>query len=190
MEVIRRSQIQILAWQLATLLGISAVLWLLQVSGLGSQWGIQPRTGRGLVGILLAPWQHQDSTHLWHNLPPLIVLAWLVMWEGLARFWKATLIIALLSGLTVWLLGQSHANYIGSSALVFGYLGYAMMRAWVSRRPVWIIVGLAAMILFGGLLQMFLQWNATVSWLGHVSGFIAGMIAASAMHRPRSFLDG
>ncbi len=164
------------------------VQWLaLNIQG---TWGIQPRTIRGFAGIFLAPWQHQDSAHLWHNLWPFLVLGWLVMWEGIARFGRATLNITMLSGSVVWLLGQSHANYIGSSALVFGYLGYVMMRAWVTRRTIWIIVGLLALILFGGLMQMFLQWNTTVSWLGHVSGFIAGMIAASAMHRPRSFLDG
>jgi len=189
-RVIPRSQIKALAQQLMTMLIISLAMGLVLLLEPGNQWGIQPRTSWGLLGILLAPWQHENRAHFWHNLPPFLMLGWLVMLESIARFWRVTLLITLLSGLTVWLLGQSHANYLGSSALVFGYLGYVLMRAWVSRRTHWIIAGVVALILFGGLMQLFLKWNATVSWLGHVSGFIAGMIAASRLHRPRSFLDG
>ena len=168
------------------------VLWLSEALDVALRWisdwqldvyGIRPRRLGGLPGIVLAPLLHADFAHLAANTVPLAVLGGLVLVEGAARFWQTTLIIVIVGGLPVWLFGRSDAVYIGASGLAFGYLGYVLMRAWVSRKAAWIIVALGASAVYGGLLLGFLRWVPGVSWLGHVSGFAAGILAAALLHR-------
>ncbi len=184
--------------QLATLALIAAVLWgvllldaiIASMSSFRvSEFGIRPREWRGLTGILTAPLLHLDATHLMRNLPPLLMLGWLVMLEGIARFWRATALIAAVSGIAVWVFGQSHANYLGSSAVAFGYLSHVLMRAWITRRMAWIIAAAAALILFGGMALTFFEWSTGTSLHAHLLGFAAGILSAVVLHKKRSILD-
>ena len=179
--------------QASTLLLIAAVLWGVEVLDAGlrwltslrlDNWGILPREISGLKGILLAPLLHVDFNHLTANCVPLLVLASMVLLEGRTQFWKATIAIVLLNGAAVWCLGQSDSVYIGASGVVFGYLGYVFMRAWVSRKPMWVALAIGSGIVYGGLAASLLTFSKGVSWLGHISGMISGMLAAQWFHSP------
>jgi membrane associated rhomboid family serine protease len=152
--------------------------------------GVAPREARGLLGIFIAPVHHEGYGHLFQNLIPLLALAWGILLEGTTRFWKATALIVIGSGLLIWLFGSGRHLYLGSSALVFGYMGFMMMRAYVTRRPLWIALALMAVIIFGGRVFSIALGRGDPGWLGHFSGFVAGMWAAAQMHRPKSALDG
>jgi len=148
-------------------------------------WGIRPRSIGGLKGIVLAPFLHVNFNHLAANSLPLLVLASLVLLEGPNRFWKATGLIALLSGAAVWCIGQSHSVYLGASGIIFGYLGFVFMRAWVSRQPLWIAIAVASALVYGGLAMSLLSVQQGVSWLGHSSGLLSGMLTATLLHDGR-----
>jgi membrane associated rhomboid family serine protease len=145
-------------------------------------FGIRPRTLLGIMGIPLAPILHVNFSHLLANTLPLLVLASLVLFEGTGRFWRATLIIILVGGTAVWCFGQRDSVYLGASGLVFGYMGFVFMRAWVSRRLLWIAIAIACAVFYGGLAVSLFSLKEGVSWLGHLSGFIAGMLAAEWLH--------
>lgn len=189
--------------QAATLFALMALLWgaevldvvLRTISDLRlDAWGIRPRTISGLKGIVLAPFLHVDFNHLAANSFPLLVLASLVLLEGPRRFWKATGLIALLSGAAVWCIGQSNSVYLGASGIIFGYLGFVFMRAWVSRQPVWIAIAIAvaSALVYGGLAVSLLSVQQGVSWLGHTSGLLSGMLTVTLLYdrTPRSRADG
>jgi membrane associated rhomboid family serine protease len=146
-------------------------------------WGIQPLRLSGLVGIVVAPILHVDFNHVAANTVPLLVLASMVMLEGERRFWRATALIALVNGLAVWCFGRWESVYIGASGLIFGYVGFIFMRAWVTRRPLWILLGVGCAVAFGGLVLSLLSMPEGISWLGHLSGMIAGMLAAEWLHK-------
>ena len=152
--------------------------------------GIAPREARGIPGILIAPFHHDGYGHLFQNLIPLLVLGWGILVEGHGRFWKATSLIVISSGLIIWLIGSGGHLYLGSSALVFGYMGFMMMRAYATRRPLWIALALVAVIIFGGRVFSIALGHGDPGWLGHFSGFVAGMLWAAWMHKPKSALDG
>lgn len=152
--------------------------------------GITPRELRGLPGILVAPFHHADHDHLYQNLLPLLIMGWGILLEGSARFWQASLFITVASGLIVWLLGVDGHLYLGSSAVVFGYMGFLMMRAYASRRPLWIALAIVATLIFGGRVFSIALGRGDPGWLGHTSGFVAGIWCAAVMHRPRSAVDG
>jgi membrane associated rhomboid family serine protease len=186
--------------QAATLFALMALLWSAEVLDVVLRtisdirmdaWGIRPRSLSGLKGIVLAPFLHVDFNHLAANSLPLLVLASLVLLEGPRRFWTATGLIALLSGAAVWCIGQSNSVYLGASGLIFGYLGFVFMRAWVSRQPVWIAIAVASALVYGGLAMSLLSVQQGVSWLGHSSGLLSGMLTATLLYDgiPRSRAD-
>ena len=83
----------------------------------------------------------------------------------------------------MWLLlpGASH----GLSGVVYGLLGYLLLIGWIERRPLSVLLSIACALLYGGLLPSLLPFlsPAGVSWIGHVSGFGGGILAAWAMAR-------
>ncbi|MBD2103914.1 rhomboid family intramembrane serine protease [Leptolyngbya sp. FACHB-261] len=164
--------------------GFVAVLWVLEIvdslllRGALNRYGIRPRRVVGLRGILFAPFLHGDLGHLAANTPPLLVLGWFIMLRDLNDFWIATPVVWLVSGLGVWLLGASNSNHIGASGLVFGYLGFLLLRGYFEQSPLAIAFAVAAGLLYGSLIWGVLPNQRGKSWQGHLFGFIGGGLAA------------
>jgi membrane associated rhomboid family serine protease len=87
----------------------------------------------------------------------------------------------------VWLFGAPHTVHVGASGLIFGYLGYLLARGWFERSVSAMLLGLAALVLYGGVLWGVLPGQRGISWEGHFFGFIGGVAAARLLvsARPR-----
>jgi len=109
---------------------------------------------------------------------PLFVLGVLAAYRSIARFIIATLIIAVTSGLAVWLFQSSNELTVGASGLIFGYFGYVLVRGFFDRNLVDIGVGLVAGVLYWTILQVAIPGTPGVSWIGHVGGLVGGVLAA------------
>lgn len=182
--------------QAALLAAFVAVIWLIELADqlfLGGEldrWGIRPRTAEGLTGIVLAPFLHADLTHVAANTMPFIVLGWLVLLRGTGEFFKVSLLTVATSGLVVWLIGRSTTVHIGASSLIFGYLGYLMLRGYFDRSAFSVAISLLVGILYGGLIWGILPTAAEQSWEGHLGGFLAGAGCAWLLTRqPRTVLE-
>src|SRR5215471_9148064 len=85
------------------------VIWVLQVVNwadhyrLDVQFGILPEHVSRLPEIFTAPFLHFSWQHIEGNSVPLFVLGVLAAYRSLVRFFIASLIIAVISGLAVWL---------------------------------------------------------------------------------------
>ena len=88
-----------------------------------------------------------------------------------------TLFVVLLGGAGVWLAARG-GSHIGASGLVFGYFGYLVARGWYDRRIVSILIAIVVMVVYGGLLFGVLPTGGRVSWEGHLTGLIAGVLVA------------
>lgn len=187
------------AWKIggATMLIFIALLYVIeildQLSGHALDGnGIRPLEGRGLKGILFAPFLHADWGHLISNTVPALVLGFLVTLTGMGRFIKATAIIWVLGGLGTWLLGDIDrcpigTNHIGASGLVFGWLGFLLVYGWLTRHLWQIAVSLAVLFYYGSILYgaiPVLRGCGGVSWQGHLSGALAGVLAAYLLSSP------
>ncbi len=75
------------------------------------------------------------------------------------------------------------AVHIGASGLVFGYFGYLVARGWYERKLGSILLAIAVIILYGGLILGVLPARGLVSWEGHLFGLIAGVLAARSHRR-------
>lgn len=142
-----------------------------------AEYGIVPRTMDGLWGIPLAPFLHGGFGHVISNTVPLLMLGGLVATRGWQTLLGVTLFVVLLGGAGVWLAARA-ASHIGASGLVFGYFGYLVARGWYDRRFVSILIAVVVIVVYGGLIFGVLPTDGRVSWEGHLTGLIAGVIAA------------
>lgn len=144
--------------------------------------GIRPLETDGLDGILFAPLLHANWGHLVANTVPALVLGFLAAAAGVGRFLLATAIIWLLGGVGTWLIGNIglpyETNHIGASGLIFGWLTYVIVRGFFNRSVGQILIGAVVLVLYGGVLWGVLPGQFGVSWQGHLSGAVAGVLAA------------
>jgi membrane associated rhomboid family serine protease len=150
------------------------------------RFGIHPRDVPGLWGILTAPLLHVGWVHLVANTGPFVVLGWLVMLRKISDFLVVTVLAILIGGLGVWLFGAPNSIHVGASGLIFGYLGYLLARGYFER-SLWAVgLGVAAGVLYGGVLWGVLPGQRGISWEGHLFGFVGGVAAARLLVSARS----
>src|SRR4030081_1271626 len=172
------------ATQAAILFGCVVVAWGVELvdraayNGSLERFGIHPRDLPGLWGILAAPLLHAGWLHLAANTGPFVVLGWLVMLRRISDFVVVTALATLIGGLGVWLFGAPNSVHVGASGLIFGYLGYLLARGYFERSGWAILLGGAALVLYGGVLWGVLPGQPGISWEGHLFGFVGGVAAA------------
>ncbi|MFN8523285.1 MAG: rhomboid family intramembrane serine protease [Chloroflexota bacterium] len=163
------------------------LMWVLELVDqlLLRQWlnglGIRPRSISGLWGILFAPFLHGGLAHLVANTVPFLILGWLVLVRRTSDFFIVTVVVMLLGGLGVWLLAPGNTVHIGASGLIFGYIGYLLLRGYFERGIVSIAIAVAVAFFYGGALWGVLPNQPGISWQGHLFGFLSGGVAAKML---------
>ncbi|MGB7414200.1 MAG: rhomboid family intramembrane serine protease [Thermosynechococcaceae cyanobacterium] len=176
-------QVQILGSMVA-LMWVSALLNLFLLRGQLLQFGIVPRTIVGLRGILFAPFLHAGLGHLMANTVPFVILGWLVLIRATEDFFVVTAVAMGIGGLGTWLLAGSRTVHVGASGLVFGYLGYLLLRGYFERSFAASFLSVVVAVVYGGLLFGVLPTVPGVSWQGHLFGFLGGGLAARFLAKP------
>jgi membrane associated rhomboid family serine protease len=139
---------------------------------------LSPQTPEGLLGVLTAPLLHGSAGHWLANSSALLILGTLVGTVYPRAGLRALPVIWLLSGLGTWVIGQSPSFHLGASGLTHG-LGFLLFTLGVLRRDkAAIAAGFIAFFFFGGMLLTVLPREAGVSWEYHLSGAVAGLLAA------------
>jgi len=170
------------------MLALLAGLWLLEVvdllaGGALDGYGIEARELDGLPGVFAAPFLHAGFGHLVSNSVPFAVLGFLVLLGGATRWLLSSLTSVVSSGLFAWLLTPAGTIVLGASGLVFGWLTYLVVRGVWSRRPAQVLVGLAVLLVYGGMIWGVLPGAAGISWQAHLGGAVGGGLAAWWLHR-------
>jgi membrane associated rhomboid family serine protease len=168
--------------------GFVAVMWILEIvdivlGGALNSYGVRPHQLIGLRGIVFAPFLHGGLGHLIANTIPFLVLGWFVMLQETRDFFVVTGITMLVSGLGTWLVGSSNSVHIGASGIIFGYLGFLLLRGYFERNFPSILLSLIVGFLYGGTIWGVLPIQYGVSWQMHLFGFIGGVIAARLLAR-------
>jgi membrane associated rhomboid family serine protease len=140
--------------------------------------GIYPLTIKGIPGILLSPFIHENFKHLFNNSLPLFFL-----WTGVFYFYsevalKVSFWIYLLSGLFVWIAGRE-AWHIGASGLIYGFASFLFFSGIIRRYFRLVALSLLVVFLYGSMVWgMIPEFYKNVSWESHMLGFISGIIMA------------
>ena len=143
------------------------------------QFGILPRTVRGLAGILFSPLLHGNMHHLVANSVPLFVLLVLLLSNPQYHPYRTLALIWLASGLGTWLIGRGGAIHIGASSIVFGLASFLIvagltLRSWRSA-----LIAIFVFLFYGGIFYGALPHAGPISWEGHLCGAVAGAWIAS-----------
>jgi membrane associated rhomboid family serine protease len=171
--------------------GFVGTFWIVEIidrfvfRGALDRFGIQPHSFVGLRGILFAPFLHGDFPHLIGNTIPFIVLGWLVMLQETSDFFIVTLITMLFGGIGVWLFASPFSIHIGASILIFGFLGFLLLRGYFQRNLPSIAISIFVALVYGGLIWGVLPGDPRISWQGHLFGFIGGGIAAKMIAKEK-----
>jgi membrane associated rhomboid family serine protease len=143
-----------------------------------SKLAIEPRTVEGLPGIVVSPLLHGSFGHLIANSGPLVILGTVILLQGLEVLGLVTVFCWLFSGVGIWLLGRPGTRHLGASGLIFGYLGYILLRGYFERSPGAIAAAVVVGLLYGSALWGLLPLQRGKSWVGHGMGFLGGVIVA------------
>ncbi len=172
----------------ALMLGWVALLWVLEAvdvvsHGALDSLGIEPRSAGQLWDVVPAAFVHFGFAHLAANTLPLLVLGFLAALGGIARFLRVAALVIVVSGLGVWLVAPAHTNTAGASGLIFGLFGYLLVRGFVDRRPLDIVLGAAVAVVYGSILWGVLPTATRISWQAHLFGLAGGVLAAFVCRR-------
>ena len=146
---------------------IVALMWVVKIVEVScginlSRWGVTPHSLHGLVGIFTLPFLHANWEHLLSNSVPILVLDFA-------------------SGLITWCIGNPDSTHIGASALVYGLNLFLITSGFIRGNRLLIVVSLIMVFLYGSFIWGMIPSLAipqNISWEGHLSGAIIGVLLA------------
>jgi membrane associated rhomboid family serine protease len=150
-----------------------------------SNYGIEPRTVKGLLGIFLSPLAHGDIFHLLSNTVPMLFLgaSLFFFYKRIAGevffrayFWTNSL---------VWLFGRP-SNHIGASGIVYA-LAFFLIFFGVFRRDIRsILISGITLLLYGSVFYGVLPGDPRISWESHLGGALVGIFSAITFSAKRT----
>jgi membrane associated rhomboid family serine protease len=177
------------------MVGFIALIWILQIANwadhyhLDASYGILPRSLGHLGDIFTAPFLHFSWDHIEGNSGPLFVFGLLAAYRGVVKFLGVTVIVAITSGLAVWLFQGSNELTVGASGLIFGYFGYVLSRGLIDRNLIDALAALVMGLSYAYILTVAIPGTPGVSWVGHLGGLVGG-VACGWIFRTRRSLPG
>ncbi len=142
-----------------------------------TRWGVKPRTASGIRGVIFSPFIHSGIKHLWHNTVPLLVLSAALFYFYRKISWSVLALLILLSGVGTWMIGRV-SYHIGMSGVIYALVSFLFFKGILAKHFRLIALSLIVVFLYGSLIWGTLPTSETISWEGHLSGFIAGGLVA------------
>ena len=176
------------------MVGFIVLIWILQIANwadhyhLDGSYGIVPRSLGHLGDIFTAPFLHFSWDHIEGNSGPLFVFGLLAAYRGVVKFLGVTLIVAVTSGLAVWLF-QGNGLTVGASGLIFGYFGYVLARGLIDRNVIDALAAVVMALSYAYILTVAIPGTPGVSWIDHLDGLVGGL-AAGWIFRARRGAQG
>jgi len=168
-----------------------AVMWVVMIIDVSldadlNRWGLVPQTAKGLVGILTLPFLHGGWEHLMANSVPVIVLgtALYYFYPTLAN--RVMLVSYLGSGLLTWCLGAPSTTHVGASALIYSLNLFLIVSGFIRGNRQLIVISLIMVFLYGSFIWGMIPSLArpqNISWEGHLSGAIIGIVLALMLRK-------
>lgn len=139
--------------------------------------GIYPKTLEGLQGVIFSPFIHSGIKHLYSNSIPLLVLSAALFYFYRPIAWKVLIFGILLSGFLTWLIGRP-SYHIGASGLIYVLVSFTFFKGIFAKHYRLIALSLLVIFLYGSMIWYTLPIEEGISWEGHLSGLISGLLFA------------
>lgn len=167
-------------WSIVLPLALVGTAWLQELTDaalFGGRWNLPLAPGSPWWTLLTAPFSHGGIGHLLTNTLIFLPLSYLVISQGLRAYlwvWAGVILMEI----PIWLFWPVGSH--GLSGVVYGLLGYLVLIGLIERRLISLLLTVLVISLYGSSLVGLLPWATPpgVSWIGHFSGFIGGVLAA------------
>lgn len=149
------------------------------------RYGLKPKALEGLLGIFTFPFLHGDWNHVLSNASSAIVLLTGLFIFHEKRSFFILPILYLGSGTLLWFIGKAGTNHIGASGLIYALAFFLFIASIREGNRNSMALSFFIILMYGsmiwGVMPYFVQDN--VSWEGHLSGAIVGVILALYEYR-------
>lgn len=151
-----------------------------------NKFGVLPREWSGLRGVLFSPFIHSDTKHLFNNSIPLFVLSLSLFYFYRNVATRVMIFGALLTGLLTWIIARE-SYHIGASGVVYLLFSFVFFSGIFKNHFRLIAVSLGTIFLYGSMVWFLFPMEGRISWEGHLSGFMAGLVLAF-LYRKRGLM--
>ena len=142
-----------------------------------TKFGVLPRSLSGLKGVIFSPFIHSNTNHLFNNSVPLFVLISFLIYFYRSVYLKVLIFGSFLSGLLTWIIARE-AYHIGASGVVYLVFSFVFFSGIIKKQFQLVAVSLIVIFLYGSMIWYVLPIKEGVSWEGHLSGFLIGLLFA------------
>ena len=139
--------------------------------------GIFPRTLSGLKGIFFSPFIHSGPQHLFNNSSPLFVLIASLLYFYRKIAFKILIYGTLLSGFITWVIARP-SYHIGASSVIYLLVSFIFFSGIFRKYYRLVALSLIMVFLYGSMIWYILPIKEGISWEGHLSGFVVGLLFA------------
>ncbi len=139
--------------------------------------GIYPRSLQGLKGIFLSPFIHSGPQHLFNNTTPLFVLTASLFYFYRRIAFPVLFFGLILTGLTTWLIARP-AFHIGASGIIYLLISFIFFSGIFRKYYRLVALSLIIVFLYGSTIWYIFPVKESISWEGHLSGFLVGLLFA------------
>lgn len=142
-----------------------------------NKYGVLPRKLTGFKGVFFTHFIHSGTQHLFNNSVPLFVLTTSLFYFYREVAVKVLIYGGLLTGILTWIIGRE-SYHIGASGIVYLLFSFVFFSGIVKRHFRLIAMSLIVIFLYGSMIWYIFPVKEGMSWEGHLSGFIIGLIFA------------
>ena len=168
----------VIAYPVFFVLSIWLVFWFEVRFGFNlSKYGIYPQTLKGLRGIVFSPFLHGNIEHIYHNTIPLFVLSTALFYFYRPIAWRVIILGILISGFLTWCIGRP-SYHIGASGLIYVLVSFTFFKGVFAKHYRLIALSLLVIFLYGSMIWYTFPIEEGISWEGHLSGLITGLLFA------------
>ena len=139
--------------------------------------GIRPEKVSGLQGIFFGPFIHSGLKHLWSNTIPCLVLITALVYFYRSVWVKVLIIGLLITGFTTWLIGRP-SYHIGASGVVYMLVAFLFFKGLFTGHYKLLALTFLVAFFYGSLVWYVLPIEDGISWEGHLSGAVTGVLLA------------
>lgn len=142
-----------------------------------NKFGVFPRNLVGFRGVILTHFIHSDTKHLFNNSIPLFVLlsSLFYFYKGVA--YKVLFLGGFFVGLLTWLIARD-SYHIGASGIVYLLFSFVFFSGMIRKHYRLVALSLIIIFLYGSMIWYVLPIKDGMSWEGHLSGFLVGLLFA------------
>lgn len=142
-----------------------------------SNLGVEPRTWKSILNMPTMLFVHASPEHLWNNTLAFFILTTTIFFFYYEIAIPVFLIMWLFSPIILFVIGRDNVH-VGASVLIYAEFAFLFFSGIFRRNLNTKRISMAVGFVYGYTVWYMFPIEQQVSWEGHISGFICGIMLA------------